>query len=393
MYQIISQDITTFDGDAILNSLGQGEKRVIGEPGGVFRSILKKTNAGLSDEILSKGAKLGFCDAFLTESYGLPCKSIIHVISPYKEDDDGSLSLLKKAYSNALDVALKAGLKSICLPLIGTGANHYQIGESLKIAKDVAFSYGESNRDVSVFLDVYWPEKPQDNEDRSRAERRRRSFENFERKDSLEYEIKSNDLKLCLDTSYSALASSIRLEDLDIQVGDSFGRLLDLFFAERDGSDDKESIDQAWNDLTKDMAGVKEDYYADVNPDFTAIDNIKNRWHKHANAKKGEKKTPGIAWGQEDPNGVWQKPSKNQLILVACSLKMSKHQALYLYRFCGYYLSKYDKEDLAIMECFCCLENDDPEGSCFEIYKIYEERSGKKTFGAIKKDTWKEVTA
>ena len=44
MYRIISEDVTLFNGDAILNSLGYGPDRIVDAPGGIFYSILNRVN-------------------------------------------------------------------------------------------------------------------------------------------------------------------------------------------------------------------------------------------------------------------------------------------------------------------------------------------------------------
>ena len=113
-------DITTYEVDAIVNSLGV-DGSVFGR---LCESILTKANnKNLIDYISSSIRTVG--TILVTDSYDLPCGNIIHIVTPFKNEDDEKNSNLIRAYERILDKAIENGYKSIALPFIGTGANGY----------------------------------------------------------------------------------------------------------------------------------------------------------------------------------------------------------------------------------------------------------------------------
>lgn len=393
MYQIISEDVTLFTGDAILNSLGYGPDRVVDAPGGVFRSILGRVKdpESLKKDVLNKGANLDFKEAFITDSYGLDCKKIVHAISPYRFHDDDDMALLQKTYSNALQLAYDSGIRSICLPLIGTGANGYSSNESFIAAKRAAYHFQKEHDDFDVCVTVFWGDKPLPRRHRrvdevhygsnrpfslipeatgSEARSAYREEERFLRKQYIEKQKECFGIK-------PIKTREIDMESLPLEVGDSFGRLIDLFIFAREGTTDKSILPKCWEEIAMNIGDAKDDYFDD---DTWFGGNSKYQWHKHANAKKGHKKNPVIPKGEEDPDGVWNTPKKLSILLVACALEMSRKQTEFMFRFCGYYLSKYSKEDLAIRACFEFLATDEEEASILNVYQIYSTKAGKIPF-------------
>ena len=401
MYQILCQDITTFEGDAILNSLGAGPYRITQAPGGVFRSILKavENRTPLLDEVMMQGSHLEYCDVFATDSYGLPCKKIIHVISPYFYDDDG-FSLLKKAYENVLEFAYSNGIRSICLPLIGTGANGYLDDESFKAAKETAFAFFEKHQDFDVFVTIYLQTRSQSEEPFSNEATyfdNQSSLLNKQKRYQQEREHISTRKPTSLPIEYRVQKPTlgspipsvlINMNRLGLKVGDSFGRLIDLFIIARDGKDDKETIKHGWDHIQQEIAGAREDNAEDE--DDAGIGTIyRTKWHKHpAYKKKSRDKKKGIVvpptkrkqTNEENPNDPWDKPDKVHVLLTACALNMSEYQFKFLLNFCGYYLSPFDKDDLAIAACYDHLASEDQEAAILDACTTYQSKSGKTIF-------------
>ena len=125
-YHIEFSDITKYKGDAIVNSLGVNGSVY----GRLCKNIIEAANSPeLTDFVNNKlDNKIG--DMFLTGSGELPCKKIIHVVTPFKHMDDASNTLLKNAYRKIIDTALIQGYTTLGLPFIGTGANGYSDTES-----------------------------------------------------------------------------------------------------------------------------------------------------------------------------------------------------------------------------------------------------------------------
>jgi|GEM_PF-2682862 len=408
MYQIISEDVTLFNGDAILNSLGYGPKRIVDAPGGVFYSILNRVNdaESLKQEIYEKGAELKTSDVFLTKSYGLQCKYIVHVISPFRDEDDEELHSLKEAYLSALTLAYASGIRSICLPLIGTGANGYRSEESFKAAREVAYAFGESHDGFDVYVTVFWgsrkisrlrnspahesggakPSYPEEYFDR--AEENDRFGSAYDSEDRPRRRRERGPAPRLGTPIESRL---IDMDLLDLKVGDSFGRLIDLFIIARDGDDSENTLFEGWKRIAEEITGAREDYYDDEDNSGKGA-NFKSIWHKHPDYRKKGKAKKGSAKkklkkGEEDPNGVWSIPGKLQILLTACALNMTRRQTEFLYRFCGYYLSKYNSEDLAIKACFECLATETLDSAILDAYQIYWTKTGKTPF-VRRKDPW-----
>ena len=179
MYHNVSSDLTTFQGDCIVNSLGAGE--YIERPGRIYRSILNASNdsVALMKEVTEKGKNLPFGSVYMTDSFGLPCKKIIHVITPFRRFDRDN-SQITKCYESLLKLALDSGMKSISVPLIGTGANGYWSDKVASIARRVCYRFAEEHPEIDVFFNIFSvefgsPEEDELQRERAFEEGRRRS--------------------------------------------------------------------------------------------------------------------------------------------------------------------------------------------------------------------------
>ncbi len=105
--------------------------------GGVDGAIHKAAGPGL----LAECRKIGGCmtgDAVITEGYNLNARFVIHAVGPewqggYAQEDE----LLKSAYTNALEILVQKGLKSIAIPSISTGAFGFPLNRATQIAQEV----------------------------------------------------------------------------------------------------------------------------------------------------------------------------------------------------------------------------------------------------------------
>ena len=116
-------DISNFPCDVIINSLGVNTI----EYGGICKSIIKASNDKEELENIFKRANdiYDVGEYFFTESFGLPVKSICHLITPHRDSDDKNLNIFIYSVRNVLVSCMDLGFKNIGIPLIGTGANKY----------------------------------------------------------------------------------------------------------------------------------------------------------------------------------------------------------------------------------------------------------------------------
>ena len=153
-------DITKYEGDAIVNSIGVEGKLY----GRLCKTILKEANdKELEIFINSQYNQIG--TVLVTKAGKLPCKNIIHVVTPFKKDDDGNNSNLIKAYESIISKALEIGIKSIAIPFIGTGANGYDENDAyesiMAACSQILIQEEKEDRDILDITVVAYLKKQQ----------------------------------------------------------------------------------------------------------------------------------------------------------------------------------------------------------------------------------------
>jgi O-acetyl-ADP-ribose deacetylase (regulator of RNase III) len=161
MILIKKGDITAEEVDVIVNAANSQLKGGGGVDGAIHRA------AGPS--VMEECRKIGKCptgEAVMTNAGSLKAKKIIHTVGPvwnggHRDEED----LLRKAYSNSFELAVRAGLRTIAFPAISTGVYRYPKGPAARIALGTGKQYENhfdeirfvcfSDEDLQTYLSVW----------------------------------------------------------------------------------------------------------------------------------------------------------------------------------------------------------------------------------------------
>jgi len=159
-YKIVYGDICETECDAIVNAANG-----IGFMGGILGWFVKLSGVSENINYATKGKVekeawikcikhylIGYMpgNTYITNSYNLKCKYIIHAVTMWLPGTFSSMRTIKKLIPKVIAEAKNMKLKSIAIPLLGTGVGHLEPEKVMGLYKS-AFK-NEDELDVYVYL-------------------------------------------------------------------------------------------------------------------------------------------------------------------------------------------------------------------------------------------------
>jgi len=139
--EVVQADITRLQVDVIVNAANSS---LLGG-GGVDGAIHRAAGPGLLEECRA----LGGCatgQSVMTGGHRLRARHIIHTVGPvWNGGQRGEAGLLASCYRTSLELAARAGARTIAFPMISTGRFRFPLDEAARIAVAAIREHIEGN--------------------------------------------------------------------------------------------------------------------------------------------------------------------------------------------------------------------------------------------------------
>lgn len=151
-FNIIRQDITLLDVDAIVNAANEHLKQGGGVCGAIFAAAGAHDLQRACDEI----GHVDTGSAVITPGFALPARHVIHTAGPIWHGTQRDRELLASCYRTSLELARDNGLTSVAFPLISSGIYGCPKDTALVIAISAIRSFlADDETDMEVTLVLF----------------------------------------------------------------------------------------------------------------------------------------------------------------------------------------------------------------------------------------------
>ena len=156
---LLQGDITKLKVDAIVNAANSSLMGGGGVDGAIHRAggpaILAECR-----EIVARQDRCETGQAVITSGGNLPAKFVIHTVGPiWHGGNNDEPDLLKNAYLNSLELAVKNGIETIAFPNISTGVYGFPKEQASHIAVETVTKFLSENDQIKqVYFVCFDPE-------------------------------------------------------------------------------------------------------------------------------------------------------------------------------------------------------------------------------------------
>lgn len=151
---LLQGDITKIEADAIVNAANSS---LLGG-GGVDGAIHRAGGPAILEECRKIRDRQGRCavgEAVITTAGKLPAKYVIHTVGPvWNKGNEEEKALLRNAYLNSLQLAVKYDVKTIAFPNISTGVYRFPKQVAAEIAVASVREFLENDDKISNLIFV-----------------------------------------------------------------------------------------------------------------------------------------------------------------------------------------------------------------------------------------------